>query len=488
VNILFSSSEVCPLIKTGGLADVTYNLPRALKNLHHSVRVIIPAYQSVLNKIDHKYKLLKTVQLEQHTIRILETQIAPSGLKVWLVDCAPYFDRPGNPYINEQGQDWTDNALRFGFFCKVVAMIAANQIKLKWRAEIVHCNDWQTGLVPVYLENYYLKNTTKMKKPKTIFTIHNLAYQGLFPYKSFQKLGLPDHLWSYKKLEYYGQLSFIKGGLVFADKINTVSPTYVKEILTPEFACGLEGLLRYRQHDLIGIINGIDDNEWNPAKDTHLSKSYSIKTLSEKIKNKGALQQKFQLPQLVGKQKIPLLLGMVSRLSEQKGLDLLLDSITEIIKLPIQLVILGSGEARYETALAQAAKKYPDKIHVSLGYDEVLAHQIIAGADCFLMPSLYEPCGLTQLYSLRYGTLPLVRAVGGLVDTVTDVIDETIANKTANGFIFNDATASALHSAIERALFIFQNKTLWKALQRSGMQQDFSWKTRAKQYLQLYQQ
>jgi starch synthase len=484
VNILFTSSEVYPLIKTGGLADVGYNLPRALKNFRHSVRLIMPAYQCVLNQLnqlDHKYKTLKTFQLEQHTVRILETLIVPSGLRVWMVECPPYFDRPGNPYVNEQGQNWEDNALRFGLFCKVAALIAVNQIGLKWQADIVHCNDWQTGLVPVYFDDF-------KRRPKTIFTIHNLAYQGLFPYSSFQQLGLPDHLWSFEKLEYYGQLSFIKGGLVFADKINTVSPNYAKEILTPEFACGLEDLLRYRQQDLIGILNGIDDKEWNPSKDNNLSKPYSIKTLSDKIKSKVNLQKKCHFPRLLRQQKKPLLLGMVSRLSEQKGLDLLLDSMTELIKLPIQLVMLGSGEARYEMALTQLAKHYPDRIHITLGYGETLAHRIIVGADVFLMPSLYEPCGLTQLYSLRYGTPPLVRAVGGLADTVSNVIDATIATKTANGFSFRDATALALQNTIEHALLIFENKPLWKALQRSGMQQDFSWKKSAKLYLQLYQQ
>ena len=480
MNILFASSEVYPLIKTGGLADVAYNLPRALKSLHHSVRVIMPAYQSVLNQLDHKYKIIKSFQLEQYSVRILETQIAPSGLTLWLVDCPPYFDRPGNPYVNEQGQDWADNALRFGLFCKVAALIAVNQIDLKWRADIVHCNDWQTGLVPVYLDEF-------KRRPKTIFTIHNLAYQGLFPYSSFQQLGLPNHLWSYEKLEYYGQLSFIKGGLVFADKINTVSPSYAKEILTPEFACGLEGLLRYRQKDLIGILNGIDGKDWNPDKDIYLSTSYSIKTLSDKIKNKASLQKQCYFPQLLTQQKKPLLLGMVSRLSEQKGLDLLLDSMTELIKLPIQLVILGSGEAHYEMALTQLAQHYPDRIHITIGYDEALAHRIIAGSDVFLMPSQYEPCGLTQLYSLRYGTLPLVRSVGGLADTVSDVTDETIENKTANGFSFNDATALVLQSTIERALLLFENKPLWETLQYRGMQQDFSWKKSAKRYLQLYQ-
>jgi starch synthase len=487
MHILFATSEVYPLVKTGGLADVSYNLPQAFKNLRHSVRVVIPAYQSVLNKLNNNYKVLKTFQLEQYSVRILETQIAPSGLKVWLVDIPPYFNRPGNPYVNEQGDDWSDNALRFGLFCKIAALIASNQIGLKWKVDIAHCNDWQTGLIPIYLDIYFDKKIANLhKKPKTIFTIHNLAYQGLHTYNSFEQLDLPNHLWSYKKLEYYGKLSFIKGGLVFADKITTVSPTYAEEVLTPEFGCGLDGLLIERQKDLIGIINGIDDSEWNPATDTNLSKTYSVKTLSEKSKNKVTLQKECQFPLLVEKKIKPLVLGIVSRLSEQKGLDLLIESITELIKLPIQLVILGSGESSYESTLTHLAKNYPDKIHVTLGYNEALAHRIIAGADVFLMPSQYEPCGLTQLYSLRYGTLPLVRAVGGLADTVTNITGQTIADKTANGFSFNESTAIEFRNTIERALLIFNNKTLWKDLQYNGMKQDFSWKISAKQYLKLY--
>jgi len=482
VNILFTSSEVYPLIKTGGLADVAYNLPKALKNLHQSVRILMPAYSSVLKKLSNS-KVLNTIQLKGESVKIIETQIYPSRLKVWLIDCPPYFDRPGNPYVNEQGQDWHDNALRFGFFCEVAALIATNQLGLKWQADIVHCNDWQSGLIPVYLQTIISK-----KPPKTIFTIHNLAYQGLFPYSTFTQLHLPDNLWSPEGLEYYGQMSFIKGGLVFADTITTVSPRYAEEILTPEFGCGLEGLLQHRQHDLVGIINGIDEREWNPAKDVSITQHYNSRTLPAKSDNKQALQTECGFTQKLANGKQPLLIGMVTRLSEQKGIDLLIDSIPALTQLPIQLVILGSGDLHYENTLHAAAKKYPDKIHVITAYDESLAHRIIAGADIFLMPSRYEPCGLTQLYSLRYGTLPLVRAVGGLANTVVNSNDESINNLTATGFSFTEENPLALQQSVKYALACFAQNSLWKKIQLTAMKKDFSWKKSAQHYLQLYQE
>lgn len=478
MNILFATSEIFPLIKTGGLADVSFNLPLALKNCRQAIRVIIPAYKSVLEKAEN-IKELAAFELDGHQVQLLETHILPSRLKVWMIACAKYFDRTGSPYMDNQSQDWADNSARFGLFCKAVVAVATDQLGLKWRADIVHCNDWQTGLVPVYLQN-----VLQDQRPKAIFTIHNLAFQGLFPYTDFDRLGIPQHFWSPEALEYYGQLSFIKGGLVFADRITTVSPHYAQEILSEDFGCGLDGLLRSRQQQLSGILNGVDNDTWNPSTDTALIKNYTISSLSNKANNKRDLQHHcgFSIS------KKTMLIGVVSRLSEQKGIDLLLECLTKIEHLPIQFAVLGSGNPALELSLLEAAQAYPQTLSVTIGYDEQFAHRIIAGADVFAMPSRYEPCGLTQMYALQYGTLPLVRAVGGLADTVIDTNTVTIQNNTADGFVFDETTAEALAVTIERALRAFTDKALWQQLQKTAMQQDFSWTNSAKQYLELYAQ
>lgn len=481
MNILFVSSELYPLIKTGGLADVAYNLPKALKGLKQSLRVVLPAYQTVLEKLESR-QVRASLQYRGKTVNIIETEIKPSNLKLWLVDCSDYFNRPGMPYSNSEGEDWADNAQRFSLFCEIAFLLGSDQLGLKWAADIIHCNDWQSGLIPVYCKLSNIK-----KKPKTVFTIHNLAYQGLFPYHTFQSLGLAQELWSYTALEYYGQLSFIKGGLVYADKLTTVSPQYAEEILQPELGCGLDGLLRYRKRDLLGIINGIDTSEWNPARDNLLSASYSSQSLDGKKANKIALQAMSSLsPTVAAYRQEPLLIAMVTRLSEQKGIDLVIDSLIEMMSLPLQLVLLGSGDKTYEKQLQQYALRYPEQLYIKLGYDEAFAHQLIAAADVFLMPSRYEPCGLTQLYSLRYGTVPLVHQVGGLADTVTDTNQASIEANTANGFSYIGNNSAALLATIERALVCFENKPLWRQLQLRGMQQDFSWTKSAKQYLHLY--
>lgn len=484
MNILFATSEVYPLVKTGGLADVSNNLPIALKNRRQAVRVLVPAYQSILTSLE-EVTSIANFDVDGHSVRILETHLPPSKLKVWLVDCPEYFDRPGSPYVNENGQDWPDNAQRFDLFCKVAARVAANDAGLSWLAQIVHCNDWQTGLVPVYL-----RNQPSDSRPRTVFTIHNLAFQGLFPYETFQTLKLPDDLWHFEALEYHGQLSFIKGGLVFADRVTTVSPSYAKEVTTAEFGYGLEGLLQSRGTDFLGILNGIDEQEWNPQTDTNLLKNYSLQSLNEKRKNKVALQRTFNLPTNSLHNSFnnkALLVGVVSRLYTQKGIDLLLQCINTMSEQAIQFVVLGTGDTNLERGLNEAASTYPDTVAVKIGYDEKLAHQIVAGADVFAMPSRYEPCGLTQLYSLKYGTLPLVRNVGGLADTVADATPENIANNTADGFVFDEATAEALQNALRNAVKYYADQALWKRLQTNAMRQNFSWGASARNYLTLYQ-
>ncbi len=474
LRILFVSSEAYPLIKTGGLGDVAGSLPHALLDLQLDVRLIMPAYAVAVGQLNET-KILAQFSEGTDTVTLREGLLPDSPLKIWLVDAPGYFDRPGNPYLDSNGQPWADNAERFALFSRIVTRLALNQAGLDWMPDIVHCNDWQTGLVPALLE-------LSAQRPATVFTIHNLAYQGLFPADNVQKLGLPASWWSHHVLEFHGQLSFIKGGLVFADRINTVSPSYAREIQTAEFGNGLEGLLRHRSAVLSGILNGIDTKEWNPATDPLLEHHYDTNHLSGKLSNKQALQTALGLPQ---KPRTPLI-GLVSRLVSQKGIDIILDAIPSLVKLPLQLVLLGSGDRALETRLITLAKQHPNKLAVSIGYDEALAHRIEAGADMYLMPSRFEPCGLNQMYSLRYGTVPIVRNVGGLADTVTDTNAKTLAKGTANGFIINTDDSLALLKTIKRALRRYRNKAQWQQLQTTGMQQDFSWRNSAQEYLTLY--
>ncbi len=475
-KILFASSEAYPLIKTGGLGDVSGSLPVALKSLRRDVRLVLPAYREILN---HKGKSATIAQftLPLGHVKIKERLLPGTRLKVWLVDCPSCFDRSGNPYLGENGLPWPDNAERYALFCQAVSHLALGKAGLDWQPDLVHCNDWQTGLVPAQL-------SLSESRPATLFTIHNLAYQGLFPETLFSTLNLPWSFWSPHALEYYGQLSFLKGGIVFADRINTVSPTYAEEIQTPQFGCGLDGLLRHRKDKLSGILNGIDKN-WNPAQDPLLTKNYSLRKPGGKRDNKKALQRELHLPV---KMNIPLM-AFVGRLVEQKGIDILLTALPEIVDLPAQVVFLGSGEKRYEQALRQLAKKHPEQIAVQIGFDEALAHRIEAGADIFLMPSRFEPCGLNQMYSQRYGTPPVVHRVGGLADTVTDTTPATLRDGTATGVVFDGAESTVLIEAVKRATLLYgQQKQYWQPLQRQGMRQDFSWRRSAKNYLELYRQ
>lgn len=473
MNVLFAASEAYPLIKTGGLADVAASLPRALLKLGHQVRILIPAYKTVLEKQQGQLKLLAEVIIDAQPIKIWQTRLPHSRVSVWLVDLPLFSERGGNPYVNEYGQDWPDNHQRFYAFCRLATELAMGRIGLKWTPDLVHCNDWQTGLIPALL-------SLEPKRPATVFTVHNLAYHGLFPYSAFAELNLPEQLWHHDALEFYQQLSFIKGGLVFADRITTVSPTYAKEIQTQAWGCGLEGVMLKRQKNLHGILNGIDIKEWNPGRDPHLEQRYSWRSLGKKATNKKALQQRLGL---AVQPKTPVL-GFVGRLVEQKGIDLLMAVLPTLLEAKkCQLVMLGSGAPHYHQSLKVLARKYPRHFSLTLGYDESMAHQIEAGADAFLMPSLFEPCGLNQLYSLRYGTPPIVHAVGGLRDTVVDMSEDT---NQANGFCFYQATAEGLFGAIKKALDCYRNPELWRQLQINGMRQDFSWDKSALEYGALY--
>ena len=472
-KILFVSSEVYPLIKTGGLADVCGSLPIALSELSQDIKLILPRYQAL--KITEEVRFLCTVRVDNRNVNILETRLPGTQVTVYLVDYPSYFNLPGNPYVDELGEPWSNNAERFGLFCKIAVEVAMDRAYLDWKPDIVHCNDWQTGLVPALL-------SLEHERPKTVFTIHNMAYQGLFPKVAVYDLNIPGPLWHIAGLEFYDMLSFIKGGLVYADYITTVSPSYALEIQTTEFGYGLEGLLAARKGTLGGIINGIDVEQWDPEIDPYIPQTYTAATLSNKQLNKADLQQHFALPV---NEKIPLF-SLIGRLVEQKGIDLLVECLPEMMTMNLQFVLLGNGDKAFEMQLQVLADLYPDKIAIKIGYSEAIAHVIEAGADIFLMPSKFEPCGLNQMYSQRYGTIPIVRKTGGLADTVTDTLPETLELGTASGVVFNEASAGALLEAIKRTLILYSIPSAWKKMQVNAMSKDFSWQRSAAEYLALY--
>jgi len=474
VKILFATSEIAPWVKTGGLGDVAGALPAALRALGHDVRVLVPAYPALLQAFAGAAEIARPHWLGGLLPTPgLRAAVAPDGTPLLLLDYPPYYDRPGNPYLGPEGRDWLDNHLRFGLLSRVAAWLGSEASTLDWVPEVIHCNDWQTALAPAYL-------AYGAERPaRSLLTVHNLAFQGLFDHASLFELGLPDAAWSMHGVEFYGYLSFLKAGLQHADAITTVSPGYAREIQTDAEGMGMAGLLRHRSGQLTGILNGIDTALWNPATDPHLEQAYSARHLEGKAANKAALQAQLGLEQRAD---LPLL-AVVSRLTEQKGLDLLLDVAPQILRLPAQLVVLGSGGHELEHGWTALARKHKSRCAVTIGFDEALAHRIEAGADIFLMPSRFEPCGLNQMYSLRYGTPPLVRATGGLADTVIDAADK----KHGNGFVFGPATAAALLQAVQRAIAAWHDPDLWRKLQKRGMARDSSWQESARHYVALYQ-
>lgn len=479
-KILFASSEVHPLMKTGGLADVSASLPIALREHGQDVRIIMPAYRRCLQQIE-QLETVATLKLDGYhlPVEILQTTLPESDVTLWLLHSPHHFDRDGGPYSHPDGHDWDDNAARFALLSRAAVAIAMNEAGLNWQPDILHCNDWQTGLAPALL-------ALRDERPQTVFTIHNLAYQGLFPHHTFSALDLPDSLWQVEGLEFYGLMSFMKGGLIFADQITTVSPTYAKEICSYEFGYGLEGLLAYRdqQGRLSGILNGIDYHIWDPQTDPFINKNYSIKQVRHKALNKAALQKQFFLPE----NQDSMLIGLISRLVSQKGIDLAIEAMERVLEADhdVQFVCLGSGEPGYEQDLRVLRARFPDRVAVTIGYDEALSHQIEAGADVFLMPSRFEPCGLNQMYSLRYGTLPVVRNTGGLADTVVDASDENRKAGVANGFCFDVASTPALEQTLLRAVALFARPRIWRNMMLVAMQHDFSWENSANTYIDLY--
>lgn len=473
-KILFVSSEAFPLAKTGGLGDVAGSLPAALLKMSQDIRLLMPAYHGVLNKVK-SCKLIASTKYYNLPVQIIETRLPGSNVIVWLVDCPAAFDRPGGPYTDNHGESWHDNALRFAILCLAAVDISVNRLLIGWQPDIVHCNDWQTGLIPALLSLH-------RKRPATIFTIHNLAYQGIFKAQTFIDLNLPEELWHMDGLEFYGQMSFIKGGLAYADHITTVSENYAAEILEAEYSYGLDGLLKHRSEHITGILNGIDEKYWNPGTDKFLTQKYNKRSIDKKQLNKTALQQQLNLPVNVT---LPMV-GMISRLVSQKGFDIILQGIEDLLALPLQLVILGTGEIHFEMQLSEWAERYPKKLKVIIGYDEQLAHRIEAASDIYMMPSTFEPCGLNQLYSLYYGTLPVVTSVGGLADTVINASDKNIDNNTANGFVLTEHSAKDLIITMHKVLAMYKDRNKWRQLQLTAMSNDFSWKVSAEKYVDLY--
>jgi len=473
MKILFVASEVVPFSKTGGLADVAGALPAALARLGHSVLVVTPRYGSVrdprIRSMNQELRLRFPYGTE---VASLHEANLSAGHRVVLLGHPSYYDRPG--LYSENGRDYGDNPQRFAFLS--VAALTVSQL-LKFVPDIVHVNDWQTGLAPLALKRGY--RGTSLERAKSVLTIHNLAYQGIFPKDVMGALGLPWDVFTPEGLEFYDNVSFLKAGLSFADSITTVSPRYAKEIQSPEQGVGLHGLVQLRQADLHGILNGVDYDEWNPETDVHIAARFSAKNLDGKDVCKRALLQRFGLP---GEAQTRPLFGIVTRLAEQKGIDILLDAMQRMLWKDFSFVAVGNGEARYEDALRWLKQRYPDKVGVHIGFDNALAHQVEAGADFFLMPSRYEPCGLNQMYSLRYGTVPLVRATGGLDDTVNDA-----DSPTPTGFKFVEYQGSALAQTMERALEAFATPSRMATLRKNGMSRDFSWDSAARQYQELYE-
>ncbi|MCB1847533.1 MAG: glycogen synthase GlgA [Halieaceae bacterium] len=473
-RLLFVASEAYPLIKTGGLADIAGSLPEVLRQQGVDVRLLLPAYRQLLDGIDQS-RTVAELELAGISLRILATVLPGTGVETWLLDHPSFAERLGNPYHGPDGQPWPDNADRFMLLSRLAAAISTGEAGLDWRPDVLHCNDWHTG--PAVALTHLQE-----QRPLTLFTVHSLAHMGLFDRGTFERLQLPGHFWQDSALEFYDQFSFIKGGLVYADYITTVSPTYAREICESPGGMGLEGLLQARRERLVGILNGIDHGVWNPAADPYLEHHYDAANLEGKALEKTALQRSLGLAELDDRP----LLGIVGRLVEQKGLELILPALGDILAKPAQVVVLGTGERRYEEQLQAVARAHPDAMAVILAYDESLAHRIEASADIFLMPSLFEPCGLNQLYSLRYGTLPLVRAVGGLADTVVDATPQALADGTATGFVFGPPDSGEFMSALARAIALWRDQASWRRLQATAMAQDFSWQRSAARYLELY--
>ena len=478
LRICVCTPEAVPFAKTGGLADVAGALPRALAEAGCDVRIVLPAYQTI-DRQRFGFRAAGDAAVPvgdaRAPVQFFEGRLPGTAVPVYLIAHSRSFDRPG--LYGEDGRDYPDNLERFTVFCRGTLALLRH---LGWPPQVLHCQDWQTALPPVWLTTE--PRDTTIAETGTLFTVHNLAYQGLFPPERLPVTGLGADLFTPRGIEFYGKISLLKGGLVFADLLSTVSEQYAREIQTPEFGCGLEGVLRERAHALVGILNGVDYSTWDPATDRLIPAPYTPQNLAGKAVCKDDLQRTLGLAPEPGTP----LIGMITRLADQKGLDLVAAVIETVLEMGVQFTLLGTGDPAYHTRFREIGERHRGRAAVTVGFDEALAHRIEAGADMFLMPSRYEPSGLNQLYSLRYGTVPIVRKTGGLADTIVDATPGALANGTANGFVFEDYSPDALLGAVTRALAAFRKPAVWRQLQTTGMRQDFSWARAAERYIAAY--
>ncbi len=478
MKVLHVAAEVFPLIKTGGLADVAGALPPALAQRGVDVRLILPGLPAISDAVLHQKKVCEigpAFGAGRVTLRL--GTMPYTHLPVYVVDSPYLYRRGGSPYQSSNGQEWLDNLQRFAALGWAAAHVAAGDLDPDWTPDVMHAHDWHAAMSCAYVASH------PATAAGSVYTVHNLAYQGLFAQADFPLLGLPARFMTPQALEFHGHLSFMKAGLQFADRITTVSPTYAHEIATHEFGNGLDGVIRSRVADVSGILNGVDGEVWNPETDPALATRYTADDMAGKAACKAALQAELGL----AADPSALLLGVVSRLTPQKGLDLVIAAVPGLLRRGVQLAIQGSGDPSLEAAFRAAAQAHPDRVAVRIGYDEGFAHKLVAGCDVMLVPSRFEPCGLTQLYALRYGTLPLVRRTGGLADTVVHAGDDALQHDRATGFSFDAATPAALEGAVDRALQVHSQPVLWRQVMRRAMAQDFSWGGAALAYTRLYE-
>ena len=480
MRVLFASSEVYPLVKTGGLADVSGALPAALIESGLDVRVLLPGYAEAMDKAEGK----RTVGSLGDPLgvgaeaKLVSTKLPGSGVPVWLIDCPSLYHRQGGPYQDVDGSDYADNALRFGLLSWAAAHLSTQGSPVKWHPEVLHCHDWQSGLAPAYLNAWNV-----VDRPATVFTIHNIAYQGQFPADTVPRLGLPWAMYTMAGLEYWNTMSFLKAGLVYSDKLTPVSPRYAREIQAAPHGSGMEGVLAERAAGLSGILNGADYAVWDPATDANIPHRYpALDYAAGKAANKAALQAELGLEQ---NPDAPLLI-IVSRLNDLKGMDLVLAVLPAILRQGAQLAVVGTGDRALEEGFKAAAAATPSQVSVTIGYSETLAHRLMAAGDILVMPSRFEPCGLTQLYAMRYGTVPLVHVTGGLADTVVDTTYDGMMTGTATGFAFEHANAGAFQWTVERALGMYRQPEQWRKVQLACVTQDFTWGRSANRYIELY--
>jgi starch synthase len=477
MRVLHVAAEMYPWVKTGGLADVVGALPEALARRGADVRVLLPGFPAFTEALSETRVVGELgAVFGAARVRLLAGHLHGLDVPAYLVDAPYLYRRGGGPYDSESGRPWDDNLQRFGLLGWLAANLAAGELDRDWTPEVVHAHDWHAAMACAY------GTLNTVDHPACVFTIHNLAYQGLFAGSDFHLLGLPSAFMMPAGLEYHGHVSFMKAGLKFADRITTVSPTYAREIATHEFGAGLDGVIRGRHGDVSGIVNGIDDAVWDPARDSALAVRYDAAALDGKARCKAALQAELGLQP---KADAPLF-TVVSRLTSQKGLDLLLEAVPTLLREGAQLAVQGTGDAALENAFRTVGQAHPGHVCVRIGYDEALAHRLIGGADAIVVPSRFEPCGLTQMYGLRYGTVPVVRHVGGLADTVQDVASTEVPGTQGTGFVFNAATAAALEEALLRTVRMYRQPQAWRAVMREGMRKDLSWGAAAQAYELVY--